>query len=171
MKTIYLLRHAKSSWKNPTLADFDRPLNKRGKSAAKIMAAHLADRKLKPDLILCSAAKRTVSTLKSVRSQLGTDLPAIVDEAFYHAGVGEMVRNLRALDDDVGSVLLIGHNPGMEDLAHFLVGGGDEEAYSRMVIKFPTAALAVFHADITDWKKIERDGAKLISFVCPRDLE
>jgi len=171
MKTIYLLRHAKSSWKDPTLADFDRPLNKRGKRAAENMAVYLGGHNPRPDLVLCSAAKRTVSTLEKVQAQFGGGLPAVIDEDFYHADASVWVRRVRALDNDVDAVMLIGHNPGMEELAHFLAGGGDEEAYSRMVVKYPTGALAVFQADIASWQGIEREGAQLVAFVCPRDLE
>lgn len=171
MKTIYLLRHAKSSWGDPTLADFDRPLNKRGKRAAENMAAYLAAGKLRPDLVLCSAAKRTVSTLKRVQSQFGGDLPAVIDEALYHADASLWIRRLRALNNDVGAVMIVGHNPGAEELAHILTGSGDKEAYSRMAVKFPTGALAVFQSDISSWREIGHDGANLLCFVCPRDLE
>ncbi|MBT3358779.1 MAG: histidine phosphatase family protein [Rhodospirillales bacterium] len=171
MKTIYLLRHAKSSWKDPTLADFDRPLNKRGKRAAKNMAVYLGGHNPRPELVLCSAAKRTVSTLEKVQAQFDGDLPAVIDDALYHADASVWVRRLRALDDAVGAVMIVGHNPGMEELAHFLAGSGDEEAYSRMAVKFPTAALAVLQTDIAHWRDIERDGAQLIAFVSPHDLE
>ncbi|MBC8158863.1 MAG: histidine phosphatase family protein [Alphaproteobacteria bacterium] len=171
MKTIYLLRHAKSSWKDATLGDFDRPLNKRGKRAAKDMAVYLSGHNPRPDLVLCSAAKRTVSTLKMVQSEFTDDLPAVIDEALYHADASVWVRRLRALDKGIGAVMLVGHNPGMEELAHFLTGSGDEEAYSRMAVKYPTGALAVLQADIANWEEVERDGAQLLEFVSPRDLE
>lgn len=171
MKTIYLLRHAKSSWKDPDLDDHDRPLSKRGKTAAAAMAAFMAREEMAPELVLCSSAKRTRSTLKKVRSDLGRDIPAEIDEAFYHADAGEWLRRLRDLDHGIRSVLLIGHNPALETLAHRLAGGGDEDALHRLTVKFPTGALAVFKADIGAWNKLEPHGAQLTSFTCPRDLE
>ena len=171
MKTIYLLRHAKSSWKDPDLADLDRPLNKRGKKSAAAMAAFMAEGRMTPDLVLCSAAKRTRSTLKKVHAELGGDIPAIVDEIYYHADAGEWLRHLRGLERNVKSVLLIGHNPALDNLAHRLAGGGDEDALERMAVKFPTGALAVFTADIRAWTELDPHGARLESFTCPRDLE
>ena len=171
MKTIYLLRHAKSSWKDPGLDDHDRPLNKRGKAAAEAMGAFMVQEGMAPRLVLCSSAKRTRSTLKKVRPALDEHTVTVVEEAFYHADAGEWLRRLRGLDRDVGSVLLIGHNPALETLAHRLAGGGDTDAFDRMAVKFPTAALAVFKADVGAWNELEPHGARLASFTCPRDLE
>ncbi len=171
MKTIYLLRHAKSSWKDPDLADHDRPLNKRGKKSAEAMASFMAREGMTPDLVLCSSTKRTRSTCRKVRAELGKDIPAVIDEVFYHADAGEWLRHLRGLEREVGSVLLIGHNPALENLAHRLAGSGDEDALDRMAVKFPTGALAVFSAPAQTWSALEPHGAKLVSFTCPRDLE
>jgi len=170
MKTIYLLRHAKSSWADETLADIDRPLNKRGKEAAKAVAAYMEETDIRPDLILCSAAKRTRSTLKPIQKTLKPDVPVIVDQSLYGAEAPELLRRLRAVDNGAASVLLIGHNPAMENLARRLSGGGDPDALTRMAIKFSTAALAVFQADIGDWRDLHPGGATLVSFTTGRDL-
>ncbi|MCG8508046.1 MAG: histidine phosphatase family protein [Rhodospirillales bacterium] len=171
MKTVFLLRHAKSSWKDPGLADFDRPLNKRGKSSAKAIGAHMAAEGIVPDLVLCSAAKRTRSTLKRVRGAFGEDIETVVDDAFYHAGTGDWMRYLLELGNEVGSAMIIGHNPGMEELAHHLIGGGDEDAHGRLCFKYPTGALAVLTVDIPHWRALKRGSARLVSFTCPRDLD
>lgn len=170
MKTIFLLRHAKSSWKDPGLADIDRPLNKRGKKSAKTLAAHMAAEGIQPDLVLCSAAKRTLSTLRRVRKGFGADVATIVDESYYHAGVGDWMRHLLDIKPGVQSAMIIGHNPGIEELAHHLIGGGDEDAYGRLSFKYPTGGLAVMTANIGNWRTLKRGSARLVSFVCPRDL-
>lgn len=170
MKTIYLLRHAKSSWKDTGLPDIDRPLNKRGKQAAEAMADYMNRGKMRPDLILCSAAKRTRATLERLIRKLGPDIPVVVDEAFYHAEAGELLRRLQGLEPGVRSVMIVGHNPTIEDLAHRLAGGGDKNALQRMAVKFPTAALAVLSADIMDWRDLRPGDARLDSFTCARDL-
>lgn len=170
MKTIYLLRHAKSSWADATLADIDRPLSARGKLAAETMATFLADKQVRPSLVLCSSAKRARATLKRVLPGLGSKVAAVIEEALYHAGSGDLMRRLRTLDDTLDSVMLIGHNPAVEELAHQLAAGGDEAALARMKAKFPSGALAVLDADVKSWRKLEKEGARLTAFVCPRDL-
>jgi phosphohistidine phosphatase len=170
MKTIFLLRHAKSSWKDAGLSDFDRPLNKRGKQSAKALASHMAAEGIDPDVVLCSAAKRTRSTLKRVQTGFGTEAKTIVDEAYYHAGLGDWMRHLLELDTGVASAMVVGHNPGIEELAHHLIGGGDEDAYGRLCFKYPTGGFAVLTADVGTWSQLKGGGARLRSFVCPRDL-
>lgn len=171
MKTIYLLRHAKSSWKDPTLDDFDRPLAKRGKRAGKIVGDYMLGARMRPDLVLCSAARRTRETLKLVQKALGADLPAEVELGLYHAEWEGLLERLGRVNDDIASVMMIGHNPGMEMLARGLADGGDEDSLERMHLKFPTAALAVFTTNAGRWRDLGPGGATLESFTLPRDLE
>lgn len=171
MKTIQLLRHAKSSWKNPNLADIDRPLNARGKAAAEAMSAYLARENLRPDLVLCSSARRTRSTLKRIRAALDAKTVLAVEREIYDAEAEDLMSRLRALDDVHASVMVIGHNPAMEELAHALSGGGDAEALARMTEKYPTGSLAVLEADIASWHDLGAATARLMRFVTPRDLE
>lgn len=170
MKTIYLLRHAKSSWGDAALADSDRPLNDRGKGAADAMAAFLAEAKIQPNLVLCSSAKRTRETLARILPGLGNKVPAVIEEALYHAEAGDLLRRLHGVDNSLASVMLIGHNPGLEDLARRLASGGDADALARLAAKYPTGALAVLEADVTRWRDLEKDGARLRAFVCPQDF-
>jgi phosphohistidine phosphatase len=152
---LYLLRHAKSSWKDERLDDHDRPLAPRGKRASKAIGRYLRDHDIEPELVLCSSAKRARQTLERL-GPAGVD--ARVEPELYAAGAHDLLERLRAVPDDVASVMLIGHNPGMQQLAS-LLGGLDD--------KFPTAALATFDCDA--WSTLER--AELIDYVKPRDLD
>lgn len=172
MKTLYLYRHAKSSWKDPTLADTERPLNGRGRRAAKSMAAYMAKHRLVPDIIVCSSARRTRETLGMVRDALlGGDIPTRVDDALYTASAADLLRQVHYLDDGLASAMIVGHNPGLQDLALRLTGGGKPEPRNRMRSKFPTAALAVLTCPGRKWRAMKPDGATLKAFVCPRDLD
>src|SRR5262245_58948257 len=116
MQRLYLLRHAKSSWKDPDLADHDRPLARRGRRASGAIAAYLRERDIEPELVLCSSARRTRETLERLEPVLGS--PAVrIEPELYAAGASALLERLRRVPDAVGSVMLIGHNPGMEDLA------------------------------------------------------
>jgi phosphohistidine phosphatase len=152
---LYLLRHAKSSWKDDTLDDHDRPLAPRGKRASKAIGRYLRDHDIEPELVLCSSAKRARQTLERL-GPAGVD--ARLEPELYGAGAHDLLERLRAVPDDVASVMLIGHNPGIQQLA-FLLAGLDD--------KFPTAALATFACDA--WSALER--AELIDYVKPRDLD
>lgn len=170
MKTIYLLRHAKSSWKDATLDDFDRPLNKRGRRAAKLMGRYLFASGIEPAQILCSSSQRTRETLKALQEAIGASIPIRFEKGIYLAEASELFARLRALGDSLPSVMVIGHNPGMERLALMLaVPGGAEE--TRLADKFPTGALAVLTADIDTWERLAPGTARLETFVRPRDLE
>ena len=155
MSRLYLLRHAKSSWKDASLDDHDRPLAPRGKRASKAIGRYLRDHDIEPELVLCSSAKRARQTLE----RLGpAGLDARIEPELYGAGSHDLLMRLRAVPADVASVLLIGHNPGMQDLARLLAGLDD---------KFPTAALATLECD--GWRTLEH--AELIDYVRPRDLD
>jgi phosphohistidine phosphatase len=164
MKRVYLLRHAKSSWRHPELADHPRPLAGRGKRAAKAIAKHLRAQQPAPELVLCSSARRARETLKRVEPALGGG-PVRVEGELYGASGRELLARLRCLPDDVGSVLVIGHNPGMQELALELAGPAPELAG-----KFPTAALAtlVFHG--STWGELGPEATELVELTRPRDL-
>ena len=170
MKTVYLLRHAKSSWDDPGLADIDRPLAGRGKRAREAIARYLAEKKLRPALILCSPAKRARSTLKAVRAALGPEIAVEIDAGLYGTNADGLLRRIQGLDDETPSVMLIGHNPETEELALGLAGAGDAEARARMATKFPTAALAVLSSPAAHWRDVAMHGCRLDAFVRPRDL-
>lgn len=170
MKTLYLQRHAKSSWTDPTLDDFDRPLNGRGRRAGTRIGTFLRDEDIRPALILCSAAKRARQTLKLIQAELGGKIPAKIEKCLYMATSAELLKRLAKVDDKVSSVMLIGHNPETQHLALELAGSGDGEAWESMSAKFPTAALAVLQCDIERWRDLRPQKASLESFVRPRDL-
>lgn len=172
MKTLLLLRHAKSAWGHPGLADHDRPLNDRGERAAELMAGHIARKCPRPDLILCSTAARTRQTLAPLVHRLGTPAPPIaLEKGLYLASEAALLARLRALPDEVGTVLLIGHNEGIGQLAEALAGRGPPLLLKALWQKFPTGALAALHSRIERWPDLSAGATELIAFVRPRDLE
>jgi phosphohistidine phosphatase len=168
MRRVYLLRHAKSSWKDRSLPDRDRPLAGRGKRAAKVMAGHFEAEGIRPDLVLCSPARRTRETLERVEAAFGDRVEARFEEALYGASEASLLARLRALPPEVDSVMVVGHNPGLEDLALALASEGAERL--RMEEKYPTAALATIDLAANDWSAIERGSGELVAYVRPRDL-
>ena len=174
MLTLLLLRHAKSSWDNPALADFDRPLAKRGQKAAPRMGAEIEALGLRPELILCSSAQRTRETLDLVLdSWSGTPPPVVYDEAIYMAPPEDLVaevRKLAATSPPPGRVMMVGHNPGLEELAELLTGDGDPAARQLMAQKFPTCALAVITFEGSDWAAVGPGKGTLSRFITPARL-
>jgi phosphohistidine phosphatase len=171
MHQLLLLRHAKSSWDDASLPDRDRPLNKRGRRSAATMREAMRDLGLAPDLVLVSPARRTQETL--ARLEPWDDTPLIEPmEALYLASARDMLAVLRGVNETVRSVLLIGHNPGMHELAVMLraPGGGDPGAMAERVAGgFPTGALAEF-AIAGPWHLLDAGGGRLVRFLAPRDL-
>lgn len=161
-KQLFLLRHAKSSWDDPTLADYDRPLAPRGRKAAKVMAEHLHREKIKPALVLCSSARRSRETLDRVSP--GGDV--FIEPELYGATDDELLDRLRRVPPAVDSVMLIGHNPAIECLAIGLAGKGE---IPKIALKFPTAALATLTFD-GDWSGLGPERAELAAFVTPKEL-
>jgi phosphohistidine phosphatase len=164
MKRVYLVRHAKSSWKHPELADRDRPLAGRGKRAAKGIAKHIRAQELEPELVLCSTARRARETLERIEPELGRG-PVRMERELYGASADDLLALLRRLPDDVGSVLVIGHNPGIHELALELAGPAPELAG-----KFPTAALATLTFDGSAWRELGPETTELVELTRPRDL-
>jgi phosphohistidine phosphatase len=168
-RRLYLLRHAKSSWADPGLGDHERPLARRGEEAAGRMGRYLQRAGAAPELVLCSSAVRTVATLDGIRGALPDFVAVRVEDGLYGASAERLLERLGEIDDDVMRVMLVGHNPGMEDLANELVGAGEESARTRMAEKFPTGALAVLSFD-GGWPDLTPGAARLDAFVVPRDL-
>ena len=167
MKRIYLLRHAKSSWKNEDLPDHDRPLAGRGRSAAKAIARHMRAKAIEPELVLCSTALRVRQTLERIEPALGRR-SVRVEAALYGASARSLLERLRAVPDTVSSVMIIGHNPGLKQLALDLARPGPHVAAVR--VKFPTGALATLAFDSAHWADLDAGTAELVAFVRPRDL-
>jgi phosphohistidine phosphatase len=169
MKTIWLMRHAKSSWKDSSLPDHERPLAPRGRRAAATMGRHLAEGGIRPALVLCSSALRARETLELLEPALA-DVAVWTEDGLYGASGADLLRRLRQLPETAPSVLLIGHNPGLQGIAVGLAGGGDPVALGRLRAKLPTAGLATLSASVRRWKDLEREGAELTAFVVPREL-
>ena len=170
VRHLALLRHAKSSWDDPTRSDHDRPLAPRGRRAALLVREHLRELSDPPTLVLCSSARRTRETLETVAPALGDDVELLVEPGLYGASGGELLERIHELPDDMASVMVIGHNPGLEDLAMMLAGSGAGETLDRMAIKFPTAALARLRVPVT-WRELAPGDATLTDYVVPRELE
>ena len=161
MKHVWLLRHAKSSWDDPTLADHERPLAPRGHRAAIRIGRWAADNDVRPLLVLCSTAVRARATLDLVLPGLGD--PAVeVEPSLYHASAMELIERLQALPVGIESVLFVGHNPGLHDLACALAPPGPEA--------FPTGALAELELAIEAWEDGRPGCARLRAVVVPRSL-
>ena len=155
-RTLYVLRHVKSSWDDDTLSDYDRPLAERGVRDGKRLARHIADANIRPDIVLCSSARRAQQTLSFIAASLGAPAVRMLDE-LYGADVDDVIALIHQLDDELRSVLVIGHNPCLAELAQT-----DE--------KFPTGALATLRWDAERWEDVRPGEAEMVSLVTPREL-
>ena len=167
-KTLILFRHAKSSWPDD-VDDHDRPLAERGRKAAPVMAKWLADRALKPTIALVSTARRTQETWTLIAPELGKVAKRDVRE-IYEAPASQILDTIHDVEPSVESLLVVGHNPGMEDLAQLLMKGDGGEAGAKIRQKFPTAAIAVVSIPVDDWTEVVPDIGKLELFVTPKML-
>jgi phosphohistidine phosphatase len=169
MKTLYVLRHAKSSWASPDLADRERPLAERGERDVERLAGHIDRAGIRPDVVLCSPARRAQATFHGVRRALG-HAQVHQDDALYGASAPDVLDMLRRLPARVDSVMVIGHNPGLEDLVGLLAGAGDDTAMQQLQSKFPTGALATLDLDVADWPSLAPEHGYLRQLVIPKEL-
>ena len=160
MKTLYILRHAKSSWDDATMTDFERPLNQRGLKAAPFIGKLMKERGLVPDVILSSPAKRACETAKLVCESAGFDMQIKFDQRIYEATVGTLVSIVMEIDDSFDSALLVGHNPGAEGFVFYLTGE---------IAPMPTAALAVLDLEIENWNAIDGECGDLKKIYRPKE--
>jgi phosphohistidine phosphatase len=165
---LFLLRHAKSSHKDSSLADHDRPLAPRGKRAANALADHLRQQGIAPALVLCSSAVRARQTLEGVGRGLGASPEVSIEAELYEASERGLLARLQRIPDPAPSAMLVGHNPAIERLALNLASGGADLA--DLAQKYPTGALATLEFDGA-WGDLDADRARLVGFVNPRDLE
>jgi len=168
MLRLLLLRHAKAAWPSGVL-DVDRPLAKRGREAALRMAHYLKDEHLAPDLVLVSPARRAMETWDLVQPLLG-DIEIRRDGRIYEAPVARLLGVLQEGEPEARTVLMIGHNPGFEDLAALLIGDGDRDGMVRMGQKYPTAGLAVIDFPHETWREVGRKSGRLERFSTPKSL-
>jgi phosphohistidine phosphatase len=170
MLTLSLFRHAKSSWDDAGIKDFDRPLAPRGEAAAPRMGAFMAEHDIEPQLILCSPAVRTRQTLDLVLSHLEGDPTVIYEDGFYLAPASQLLARVRRVEAKVRHVMVVGHDPGMHGLAVELAGSGAPKQIQALAAKFPTAGLAVLDFDVDDWSKIGPGLGQLRIFMTPKRL-
>ena len=167
-RRLLLLRHAKSSWSEPELPDRERPLAARGRRAAAALGARLAQRRLPIDRVLCSPARRTRETLALLA--LDPTIPVDDSDTLYLASARALLTRLRRLPPRVRSVLVIGHDPGLDHLAHSLAGRGRKEALQRLSEGFKTGALAELRVSEGGWRALAAGSAYLERFTRPKDL-
>lgn len=167
MKSLSLLRHAKSGWDDPTLADFDRPLNARGREAARAMGREMRALGLAWDRVIASPAARVTGTIGELAQSYGP-LDPDYDERTYLAAPETLLEIVRATDDAHRRLLLVGHNPGIERLALLLSRGGPLR--DAVALKYPTGALAEIHFEADHWRDLAKSGGTLVRFLRPRDL-
>lgn len=161
MKILYVLRHAKSSWDNNSLSDFERPLNERGFETAPIMGEMMRDKDFVPEIIVCSTAKRAEQTARIVKESAEFEAEIKFEDAIYEASVMTLLRIVSEIGDEFNSALIVGHNPGFENLVRVLSGKSET---------MPTAALAVIDLEIESWNEAEADSGNLREFIRPKDL-
>jgi phosphohistidine phosphatase len=170
MKQLLLMRHAKSSWEDPSLSDFERPLAARGREAAPRMGRELARRGWQPELVLVSPAARTRATWELVAAELPGPASADFPDTLYDASTEGILSEARQTPKEVKTLLILGHNPGLENLAGRLAGeNSNAKALQRLREKFPTAALARFEFD-GKWAGLAAGGARLTHCLRPKDL-
>ena len=172
MRQLLLLRHAKSAWDDPGQSDHARPLNPAGRAAAAAMRRAIGDLGLMPDVVLVSSARRTLQTLEALEPWVETPLVEPMDR-LYLASATQILGILRGVSETVRSVLVIGHNPGLHDLALTLTGAHAMSANlppTRALAEgFPAGALAEFTVAAA-WRDIGEGGGRLVRFLCPKDL-
>lgn len=167
MKTLHLLRHAKSSWDNPTLDDHNRPLAARGRKAAGLVASYIARHGIHVDLVLCSSAVRARQTFELILPVLDGPLYIHLGPELYTANAADLLRLIQVVGEEVPGVLMVGHNPALEELTDLLAGDGEPRALEDLRRKFPTAALATLTTGVA-WSELGPGMAYLESFVLPR---
>jgi len=162
MKTIILVRHAKSSWKDPGLNDFDRPLNKRGKKNAPLMGQKLKERQVMPDLVLSSPAKRARKTATAIAKAVGYPKKRIVfDDNMYHGGARYLFEMIKNLDDKYETVAIFGHSPDLNDLADILLK-------KNPVLRFVTSGVHCIELDVEQWRQVRQGKGESVFYDYPK---
>ena len=171
MKTLVLMRHAKSAWDDPELPDHDRPLAPRGRKTAPRMGAWLQSAGYAPELVLCSAAKRARDTLTLVLPFLPKGVKIDHVPELYGAVPQEILNIVARAPQSAATLLVIGHNPGLGSFASWLAGSGDAGLREKMDKKFPTGAIAVLRFDVDRWSEIRGEDGTLAAFMRARDCD
>lgn len=165
-----MFRHGKSGRDDPSLADRDRDLTARGQLASERIGRYCAEHGIAPELILCSSARRTRETLARALPFMHRTGRVEFLDALYLASASELLRCLRRQDDGVATLMLVGHNPGLHELAVLLAADGEPAALKLLSAKFPTAALAEIAFELDRWRDLDADKGHLVRLVLPREL-
>ena len=171
MKRLTLLRHAKSGDDGLVARDFDRRLNAKGRRAARAIGRYLRDEGLRFDAVVASPAVRVTETIAEVATGYGTAIAPAWERRIYLASAAELLEVVHDTPAEAGSLLLVGHNPGIEQLVLLLVPGGGDTARGHVEEKYPTASLAGISLDVAGWNEVAAGGGRLERFVRPRDLD
>lgn len=171
MRTLIILRHAKSSWATPGMDDFERPLNERGNADAILMAQWISEKAPPIDAILCSSAARTRATAKHITTFINTEEPISYLDELYLAGTDTLKAHIAKLDSATKTAMLIGHNPGLHDAALRLLTKDHRDQAGSLRMAFPTTACALIKLPIDDWKEIAWNNGELSSFMVPKSLK
>lgn len=171
MKTLTLLRHAKSNWAEPVSRDFDRPLNARGHKAARLIGRALRSDGMEWDAVIASPAVRVVETLASFAEGYGRTLAPAYDQTLYLASTAVLMERIHAADDCVQRLLVVGHNPGLEQIALMLTTDDGGHHRAELVDKYPTATMAHISLPAGRWGDVVEGSGVLIRFLRPRDLD
>lgn len=170
MKTLYLMRHGKSAWDDAETGDHDRTLAPRGFKAAGDVGRRLAADGARPQLVLCSTARRTSDTLDLVLEHLDAHPTVERESGLYLCGPRVLLERIKDAPAEVDSLMVVAHNPDLHAVSLALAGHGDDEAHVALKMKFPTAACAVFEIDVARWRDVSTDRARLADFIQPRKL-
>jgi phosphohistidine phosphatase len=170
MKSLTLLRHAKSGWDDPVSRDFDRPLNPRGRRAARTVGQEMKAQGLTFDLVVASPARRVIETLEEVAAGYGPVSPRY-DQRLYLASTATLFDVVRATHEEVGRLLLVGHNPGLEELALCLSPRNEGGLRGEVEVKYPTGTVAEIALPIQRWSDVREGIGRIERFIRPRDLD
>ncbi|MEA3052072.1 MAG: phosphohistidine phosphatase [Sphingomonadales bacterium] len=170
MKILTLLRHAKSGWDDPGSRDFDRPLNPRGRRAARTVGLEMKAQGLVFDLVLASPARRVIETLEEVAAEYG-DIAPNYDRRLYLAPAATLIEIVRHAPDRAERLLLVGHNPGLEELALRLARPDGDELRHEVEVKYPTGTVAEISLPAESWAAVRERSGRIVRFIRPRDLD
>ncbi len=159
MKKLHLIRHAKSDWSNSSLDDFDRPLNNRGKKSASLIGRVLRKKNIHPDLIISSPAYRARETTRKIAKKINYQNQIMYNENIYEASLKTILEIVNFIEDEYDEVFIVGHNPGLNMLAFYLIEYNDN---------LPTTGVLEIEFDCESWREVKKNNAKLVSFEYPK---
>ena len=170
MKTIFLLRHAKSNWDNTKLEDFDRPLAIRGIKSCKKIGKFLKKKKLVPDIVYCSTAVRAKQTWNLLNRIVEKKKNIIYEDQLYMANSSIFMNFVKKTDDNFKTLMIVSHNPGIENFAVELIKNKESNFYKDINLKYPTGGIAIINFKLKHWSKINYETGDIYEFIKPREL-